>query len=119
MADLFGDDDNDPEKAKKARDAALRRIRERGGDWRDRAMAALVLIDGFTGTAEDIRIRLLMKGLDKPHHHNAWGEFSKAAIKLKRFLPTGQRRHMRTTKSHARLTPVYTVKWNPHKGEDR
>jgi hypothetical protein len=105
--DLFPDD---PEDAKRLRDAALRRVRERGGNWRDRALASLILLDGFTGTAEDIRIALQVKGLDTPHHHNAWGEMIKAAIEHHLLLRTGQRRHMRTRKSHARDTPIYSVR---------
>lgn len=103
MSDLFG------EGAKIERDVALARVRARGGDWRDKAMTGLVLLNHFVGTAEDIRIKLIMKGLESPHHHNAWGEFIKAAIRSKLLIPTGERRHMRTAKSHARTTAVYQV----------
>jgi len=107
MSDLFGDNQDE---AKKARDAALSRVASNSGAWRANALAALSLLDrGYTGTAEDIRIRLGMKGLKAPHHHNAWGELIKTAIKVGKIVPTGQRRHMKTTKSHARQTPVYRV----------
>jgi hypothetical protein len=105
MTDLFGGRD-----AREARDEALARVRNSGGNWRDIALSALSLISGFEGTAEDIRIRLQLKGLRPPHHHNAWGEMIKAALHQKMIVPTGERRQMRTRKSHARVTPVYRVK---------
>ena len=104
MTDLFGGFDG-----KGARDEALKRVTTRGGDWQERAIASLPVISGFKGTAEDIRIRLIMKGLDSPHHWNAWGAMIQEAIKRRAIWPTGERRHMRTTKSHARMTPVYVV----------
>jgi hypothetical protein len=106
MGDLF---DDDPNAAKKARDAALARVRQNGGDWREKALCALYLIPGFEGTAEDIRLKLQIKRLEPPHHHNAWGEMIKAALAQKMIIPTGQRRKMRTRKSHARETAVYRV----------
>jgi hypothetical protein len=103
MTDLFGDD------AKQARDEALAKVRNNGGEWREIALCGLYLIPGFEGTAEDIRLRLQIKRIPPPHHHNAWGEMIKAALSLKLIVPTGERRHMRTRKSHARLTDVYRV----------
>jgi len=106
MDDLFG---YDGEAARAARDAALKRVTERGGNWQERALLALVLIPGFIGTAEDIRIRLLMKGLERPHHHNAWGAMIMEAIRLNRIIHNGKRRHMKTKRSHGRETDVYVV----------
>jgi hypothetical protein len=96
--------------AREARDEALARVKSNGGNWRDIAISALSLISGFEGTAEDIRIRLQLKGLRPPHHHNAWGEMIKAALHQNMIVATGERRQMRTRKSHARVTPVYRVK---------
>jgi hypothetical protein len=101
QSDLFG--------ARDARDEALARVKNSGGDWRDVALAALHLIPGFEGTGEDIRLRLQLRGLRPPHHHNAWGEMIKAAIEQRMVVATGKQRHMRTRKSHARKTPVYRV----------
>jgi hypothetical protein len=106
MDDLFGDHHTD---AKTLRDRALQRVTENGGDWQERAIIALALIPGFIGTAEDIRIRLLMKGLARPHHHNAWGAMVMEAIRRNRIQFTGKRRHMKTSKSHGRETDVYLV----------
>jgi hypothetical protein len=103
MTDLFNDTTIAPE-------TAAARLREGHGNWRDRAMLGLSLIVGFTGTAEDIRIRLIMKGLGKPHHHNAWGELIKEALRRDLIFPTGERRRMKTGKSHARETAVYRVR---------
>jgi hypothetical protein len=108
---LMGLFDDDPDDAKKARDAALARVHANGGRWRDTALVALpYLIPGFVGTAEDIRIRLQLRGLEPPHHHNAWGDLIKAALKKRLIVPTGKRQPMRTRKSHARETPVYRVR---------
>jgi hypothetical protein len=106
MDDLF---DGDPEDTKKLRDEALRRVTEHGGNWQRRALMALHLIPGFEGTAEDIRIRLRMKGLEKPHHHNAWGAMIMEAIKQRRIIENGKRKHMKTLPSHGRETDVYVV----------
>ena len=106
MSDLFDAD----ESAKLARDAALRRVADNGGPWHGRALSALVLLKGYEGTFEDIRLTLIRKGLPNPHHHNAWGALSKAAEDQHILVPTGKFRHMQTTKSHARRTAVYYVK---------
>ena len=107
MSDLFENNSS----AKMERDRALAIVRANGGDWHAKATVALTLIDnGWTGTAEDIRIRLVMKGLEKPHHHNAWGAWVRAMVTAKRLVPTGEFRHMKTNKSHARRTSVYRVR---------
>ena len=94
--------------AKTERDRALEQVASHGPAWRSRALQAISLIRaGYTGTAEDIRIKLMVHGLDRPHHHNAWGEVMKTAITKKIILPTGEMRHMKGSKSHARRTPVY------------
>lgn len=99
--DLFG--------AKSARDAAFSQIAEHNKDWRWAALVGISQLYPMEGTAEDIRITLLEKGLSSPNHHNAWGELTKSAIKKGLLTRTGELRHMRTKKSHARLTPVYRI----------
>lgn len=102
--DLFGGDPI------KARDEAMKRVAENSGSWRGNAFVALSLLPkGYTGTGEDIRIRLRMKGLAAPHHPNAWGELIKSAIKIGKLVPTKEMRKMKTEKSHARMTRVYRV----------
>lgn len=97
--------------AKRDRDEALRRVAENTGPWHPQAMAMIQLkLRGFTGTGEDIRTRLIMKGLSHPHHHNAWGALTNDALKKKILVPTGEMRHMRGNRSHARRTPVYRVR---------
>lgn len=68
MMDLFGD-----EGAREARDAALKRVQEHGGNWQEKATMALRLKVGFKGTAEEIRLLLIDTGLEPPHHHNVPG----------------------------------------------
>jgi len=104
QGDMFNNGD-----AKLSRDEALERVRRHGGDWQEKALAGLMLLSGFIGTSEDVRIKLIVLGLEKPHHHNAWGAFAKEALKRKLYIPTGQRRHMRGDKSNARKTDVYRV----------
>jgi len=105
QGDLFGDE------AKRARDRALEQVTLNGGDWQDRALQTMSLMRGFVGTAEDIRLKLIMvEGMEPPHHHNAWGALIKEARKRGRIQHTGQRRCMRTKRSHGRETPVYVVK---------
>jgi hypothetical protein len=109
MKDLYGDTlFSEPSAAKAARDEALERVTESGGDWQDRALLMLRrLPPGFEGTGEAFRLRLITDGLDKPHHHNAWGALIRHAIRLGHLQDTGKMAHMRTVRSHARKTPVY------------
>lgn len=98
--DLFG--------AKAARDAGFASVAKNAGGWRPAAIAAIAALpQGYEGTGEDIRLDLLKAGLAEPHHHNAWGEVTKEAIKRGLIHRTGELRNMRTKRSHARATPVY------------
>jgi len=106
MSDLFGDFEQD---AKQARDYAIRKVRENGGSWHSRALLALNLIPGFVGTGEEIRIRLQLRGLAPPHHHNAWGAMILDAIEQGKIRRTGARTWMRTRKSHKRATDILKV----------
>jgi hypothetical protein len=107
MSDLFGEHQED---AAQARDFALRKMRENGGEWHATALLALNLIPGFVGTGEEIRIRLQLRGLSPPHHQNAWGAMILDAIEQGKIQRTGTRTRMRTRKSHGRATDILKVK---------
>lgn len=101
--------DDQPElfEAKTARDEALARVAENAGPWRGRAIITISNLEsGWTGIGEDLRLRVYRR-IGPPHHHNAWGEVIKTCIQDKLLIPTGELRHMRTKKSHARKSPVY------------
>ncbi len=104
MKDLFGFD------AKDARDQALAQVTANSGPWYNRAILAIQLLPpGTTGTFEEFRLRLVHQGFEAPHHHNAWGAVAKGCISQHILVPTGQHRHMRTRKSHARMSPIYRL----------
>lgn len=101
--------------AKAERDAAVARIERIAGPWIEMARAKIIetIPPGWRGTGEDLRLRLLESGLPEPHHENAWGALwlgllpRKNATRAPLFMPTGHHAHMRTKKSHARMTRVY------------
>lgn len=94
--------------AKLARDAALSQVTDNAGTWMDSALAQLNLLrremSEFTG--EQIRIEIA-DAIGPPHHHNAWGALIMVAVNRKIIYATGAYEAMKTTKSHARRTPVY------------
>lgn len=99
--DMFG--------AKLARDDALKRVEGNAGDWMEKALAAVTLLDsGRLMTGEDIRVAIV-KDVGEPHHHNAWGAMIKNAIKQRLIVPTGKWRHMKLPQSHARNSPIYRI----------
>lgn len=94
--------------AKAERDRALGTISANAGPWLLQGILAIRSIKpGWCGTGEDIRLELARRGLSAPHHHNAWGALIKRAQEKRLIRKTGRSAHMRTKKSHARLTPVY------------
>ena len=97
----------DPNEAKRLRDAALKRVADNGGDWREQALLRIVLIESFEGMGEDLKIILRRGGLPEPHHVNAWGDVIKEAIKQGVLIPTGKWAHSKLPLSHARQNPVY------------
>lgn len=89
-----------------ARDAALEQVADNAGPiFMARAQAAIAKLYG-EWTGEDIRLALLRAGII-PHHHNAWGAVISKAVKRGMLVPTGRWVGMKTTRSHARRTPVY------------
>jgi len=94
--------------ALKARDVAIDLVSANADGWMAVGLALLGTFPiGQEGTGEDFRLRLRDKGLPNPHHHNAWGALILSAQRRQLLLKTGEMRHMRQKKSHARLTPVY------------
>jgi hypothetical protein len=104
MATPFG-----PEDAKRLRDMALARVSAHAGEDWGRSARTLVrcLPAGWEGTGEDIRVLLSNCGFRSPHHHNAWGAMIMVCVKHNWLLATGETRHMKTERSHARDTKVY------------
>jgi len=99
--DLFKD-------AKRARDEAVDSISEHHRNWMIEAAIRVRKLDrGWKGTGEDIRLKLVGDGLEPPHHHNAWGALLLNCVRKEWLVATGEFAHMRTTRSHARMTPVY------------
>ena len=105
-----------------ARDNALnwvaRKLPEKGERWIDKAVVAfkanrLALKENpfhSPVTAEWIRLSLVSRGLELPHHHNAWGAFIMALIRAGYIVPTGQYVNMKTKESHARRTAIYQIR---------
>jgi hypothetical protein len=94
--------------AKAARDEALKRVLEHSKVWAGQALAYIDRLDpGWEGITEDLRMVVDYSDIGKPHHHNVWGSLTANALRKSLFEPTGELRHMKTKKSHARRTPVY------------
>jgi len=89
-----------------ARDIALGVVAENSGPWFPRACEAVSKLVGWEGTGEDLRL-LIAPIVGEPHKPNAWGALINTAIKREYLFRTGERRHMRTMRSHARMTDVY------------
>jgi hypothetical protein len=106
MTDLF-----EAAEARAARDEAIQRISSSAANWMPRArLAVQALPAGWEGTGEDIRLHLL-RLLEPPHHHNAWGALVNHCVKAGWLEWTGSIRNMRTRRSHARSTKVYRRTW--------
>jgi hypothetical protein len=113
MCPLDDDDDDEPDlfSAKSERDKALDSVSAHAGEWMDIARDAMeALPSGSTGTFEEFRLTLVHGGLDKPHHHNAWGSLARICIARGILIFTGVHRNMKTPKSHARKSPVYRLR---------
>lgn len=98
-----------PLTAESARNEALERVVENAGDdfaaqvWT--VIRAMPIGTKFIG--EELRLRCLAHGVEKPHHHNAWGGVMARLPSSPLLEKTGVRRKMQTTKSHARETAEY------------
>jgi hypothetical protein len=99
QSDLFG--------GKTARDAALAQVAANAGPWRTRAILSVHALPlDWVGIGEDVRLHVVRQ-IGNPHDQHAWGELIKACVASGMLVPTGEVRHMRVRKSHARQSPVY------------
>ncbi len=97
---------DDGTSARNERDIALEQVSDKAGSWMLRAMTMLRTQFHGEATGEQIRLALMAAGLPPPHHHNAWGAFINAAIRLGILEPTGRKDQMHTPRSHARSTQI-------------
>jgi hypothetical protein len=103
LPDLFG--------ATEARDEGLARVSAKAGAaWEGLAFSKLAELSGFEGTVEDIKIRMQLKGLTPPHHHNEWGAWTLKAIKRGLLIFTGRSRQTVSRRAHRRVAKVYLVR---------
>ena len=96
--------------AKAARDAALDLVASNAMStgWWDAAWLQVEALRDWTGTGEDLRLHI-RRFVGDPHTHQVWGALVAKARKRNKLHRTGQRRPMRTVKSHARMTDVYST----------
>jgi hypothetical protein len=99
--DLF-----DAAASRAARDMALAQVQEHTLDWWAAACAQVAQLRGWMGTGEDLRL-VVRAVVGDPHSPNAWGALTATAIRNEWLSRTGERRAMRSVRSHARRTDVY------------
>jgi len=95
------------------RNASLTRVAKNSGNFMSDAIATFrIELQGFVPhervTGEDIRVALTDCGI-APHHPNAWGALTRILILRGMLIPTDEFRHMKSRRSHARMTRVYEV----------
>jgi hypothetical protein len=85
-----------------------------GPEWRDQCVSVFPLLfdAGDMVTGEDIRLAV-SDTIGEPHHHNAWGAMIRYMVGRKMIWATGKYKHMKTRRSHGRMTPVYRVRPRP------
>jgi len=95
--------------AEGARDEAIDRVVKNAGESFTAQVWAVIraMPIGTKFIGEELRLRCLALGVEKPHHHNAWGGVMAQLPKSPLVEKTGVRRKMQTKKSHARETAEY------------
>ncbi len=88
------------------RDAGMAIVADNTGDWWEWACEIVSELQGWSGTGEDLRDCVTFK-IGKPHSPNAWGALVSRAVKTGWIVRTGERRKMKSARSHARSTDVY------------
>lgn len=84
------------------RDHGLKTVTSNAGPWIDQAYRALcTLPTGWTGLFEEARAHVLSRGVEEPHHPNAWGALSSKAIKRGVLTYTGRWLQSKSAASHA------------------
>lgn len=96
--------------SQEARDAALEQVSTHAGtEFMKLGLLAIAQMSKHIDVSgEDIRIRLIAKDI-RPHHPNAWGALTRAAVKMGLLIDTGLWKKMSDARSHARRTPIYRV----------
>lgn len=94
--------------AREARDEALALVAGNSDGFISAGLELISRLPRGDATGEDIRFALEAKGLI-PHHHNAWGALTLAAVKRGLLRRTDRFVNMRGPKSHARMTRVYII----------
>jgi hypothetical protein len=101
---------------KQLRDEGIARVLMSEAHWRDiyrRILNEWITREpcGMRFTGETLRLVAQRRGIESPHHHNAWGGVANGIIRewLRRKLiaPTGTMRNARDPKAHARSYRVY------------
>jgi len=91
-----------------ARDMGIGTVMEGEDRFAVRVMAIVKSLPrGWRGIGEDIRLLADQHGIPRPHHHNCWGGVMFGCVKAGLLTPTGDWRHMRIKRSHARKSPEY------------
>ena len=101
--DLFQFSDN---RAALLRNEAIDRVIGSNNHWIDQCIAGLPFFMKRDFTGEDLRHFFESKGI-RPNSPKAWGALVNTLIRRKLIRRTGERRHMRDSQSHARMTDVY------------
>jgi hypothetical protein len=84
---------------------ALQNEREAWRALHDKELALFLIEKGAaTFLSEDFRRWFVARGNVGPHHHNVWGAMWMAAARQGLVIKSGEYRHMRDVRSHARLT---------------
>ena len=101
---MFEDDPLDPDAGKKARDAALARVKANAALWFGKALFEIRGIPaGTTGVFEHFKLLALSRGLPPPpNHHNAWGAVAKACYHEGWLEFAGYLDKTKARRSHAR-----------------
>ena len=100
--------DDLPDTPEDARNDGFAVVVENAGHWWDNALAAVQRLTalGWQGTGEDLRNRL-EPAIGPPHSPNAWGALVYHCVRIGYLTRTGERRRMKSLRSHARSTDVY------------
>lgn len=101
--------DEDPDAAAKARDEGIAKVKANSVKWRKRALKGIPHYRGEVATGEQLRLFIVRK-IGEPHNPNVMGALIRQALQLKLIARTGAWEHMKTKKSHGRMTPTYYIK---------
>jgi len=107
-----------PEVARALRDMGTQAVLEfAGGDWRGRAIAlcteffriAQAINPGAGTLFEEAKAYAIERGLEDPHHDNAWGAVCLTMSRRGLIVKTGQYANSSGVRSHARVNPLWRL----------